>query len=220
MVDLFQRRFGCGCDSCPFRAERRGPVDDELVGARFGGFASVVIVIGAPSGREVRAGSPSVGFRARFLADVDGIERASIIYSTSCQEPELGEGDRWESASDWLYRFRGAISKGRITSPLAACRPRLERRLARADVVITLGSLALRAVAESESVRVGKLRRKLDQATIVPLEKGQRGHPFVLPSGRVLMPTLDPAECERGRRHMLHVVRDDMERALRWKRAR
>mgnify|MGYP001607019328 CR=1 FL=1 len=200
------QELGAECSSCPLYGCRRGPVLAEHPSSAPSG----IVIVGAyPQDDEVRIGRPLVGRVGEFVGLQllnEGVARASCAATNviKCQ-PD----DDYERAKK-VWKRAGA------RDPVECCAPAFRRDLERtkAGTILTLGSLALEAVARHYDVPVGKQARRDSKRRGLSTIKMQRGHPFELPDGRVLMPALLPStQMHHDQPALLEPTRADIRRA-------
>jgi hypothetical protein len=198
MADLQAIRMGADCRRCPLADLQCGPV------IKIGDDQGMVVVRDCPSKISVRSGRADGDETGRMISeDAPG---AIVTHALMCGAP-----DGWRSIQDWIKDHRSVC---RTSAPWLRCQARLAAEIKHAPMIVTMGPVAFRSVAEIYGVRIGRVLSRDDRSTLSPLE-AQRGHPFRLPSGQLLMPTLSLDACLAMRRHLIHVVRDDLRRAHR-----
>ena len=197
---------GARCSECPLYGCRKGPVLAELPTDT----ASGLVIVGAyPQDEEVSRGRPLVGRIGEFVGLAlltEHVTRTSCAATSviKCQPPD----DYEKLARKW--------KRAGVCDPVECCAPSFHHDLeaAKGRTILTLGALALEAVARLYQIPVGKAERRETKRRGLAKIKAQRGHPFILPDNRVLMPALLPSTTmHRDQAYMLEPTRRDIRRA-------
>jgi uracil-DNA glycosylase family 4 len=136
---------GARCDTCSLKNSGRGPVPPSLP-ARL----DLLVVAEAPGATEVASG--------KTLWGASGREIRQALQSANAQMAYVGFTNAclcWPPAE--MKKYLQQCKKQGLVSPIDACRPRLDKELARASFVILMGGASLQA-AGVKSSSVMKLR--------------------------------------------------------------
>lgn len=181
---------GSECWRCPLFNCGEGPVPPTL--PPYNTRIPLLVVAEAPGQIEVDEGKTLIGPTGREVRraiDATGIPSAHASYTNTmlCRPPE---GD--------LKKFRTQCRKKKLPDPVACCKPRLDKEIARADYVILMGGASLEGSGVNESVM--KLR----------------GTPVRIPDGPPAMPVLHAAYVLRDAgRHLRPIFYADIAKAMR-----
>jgi DNA polymerase-1 len=181
---------GAECWRCPLANCGAGPVPPTLPPN-----LELLVVAEAPGQTEIDEGQTLIGASGRETRGAlrtAGFDPDLAGYTNTilCQPPE---GD--------LKKFRTKSRKKGLSDPVECCRPRLTAEIRRAKLVVLMGAASLDGAGVSKSVM--KLR----------------GTPVQIPDGPPAVPILHAAFVLRDKgRHLRHVFRGDMAKAVRLSR--
>lgn len=184
--------------------------------------------------------APPAGHRELtvYCIDVEEVHNfatvAGIVHN--CMPPGMAFGDFLErldvqhrkAKREWKWLAAEAKKRGEEPppppepplTPQAACRPRLIRDIEEsgAKTILAIGNRALEAVAEIEGTTLGAKPKQRPDGSWTPqimTLKEQHGAPVDLGNGRTLMSAYHPAGAAKGKREMLPIIQENMERAAR-----
>jgi len=199
----------CKCEDCPLGAHHRKHGTFEPIEADLSPGAKVLVVGTSPGKFEVEAGVPMVGplgVDLLSMLEANGRTRDDLSWTASvmCRYPK-------DDAKGFLGRLRKKnrdrkeLGEPPLSTPAACCRPRLDAEVRKHEVVLTLGSPALKAVGVT-SPATGTINND-------PGLDSVRGAPAYTATGKKLIATrLDWKRDPKWRT----VVLEDVERALRY----
>lgn len=195
------------CEQCPFKSR--------TCGYRGSRNASIAIVGESPGVNEIQQGIPFIGPSGELLTrllQVTGIDEEDcyITNAISCLPPRSKDADG------------KSIKDAKINEAARACRHRLLREITdmpNLELIITMGSTALRSLSEAWGASILKRRGQVVDNVLVPdyedpILKRQltgAGYP-IAPLG--ILPTLHPAYILRSP-SALPQLRSDLEKAER-----
>lgn len=203
MPDRAAIRIGAECRHCPLAESQCGPVFAQRRSPRF------VVVQDHPSKKDIRTGAAYNDDAGKLIRDA--APSATLTYAQMCGAP-----DGYRAIDDWIKDHR---VENKARPPLIKCQKRLAIELDRAEAIVTIGALAYSSVAKIFGVRIGDKKSRADRTTLSKL-RVQRGHPFRLPNGAILMSDPSLYVALTSERKMVHVILDDVRRMARLVRTR